>query len=353
MQIRASIIGATGYTGVELIRLLKFHPNATIRYLVSETYKDQEVGSVFPHLAKVIVKTFDNLDITEIAKNSDVIFLALPHTKSAVMASELLKYAHCKVIDLSADLRLNDANVYEKWYEHEHPAKELLKIAVYGLSEIGLTDEISKARLIANPGCYPTASILALAPVLKHMRDALDLDKMPILIDAKSGVSGAGRGLNLGTHFCEVMSNFSAYQIAGVHRHIPEIEQEMSKLVDKDLMIQFTPHLIPTPRGLMATTYCKFNKESSTAEILKLYQEYYKNRYFIRVSSVAKSGIKSVIGSNYCDINVHFDKRTKMLVVVSVIDNLLKGASSQAIQNMNLMYGLPEHSGLEVSGTYP
>lgn len=351
MQIRASIIGATGYTGVELIRLLKFHPHTKISYLVSETYKDQKVGEVFPHLNNIINKTFDNLDIAEIAQNSDVIFLALPHTKSAMMAAELLKYHHCKVIDLSADLRLNSSDVYKEWYEHEHPAKELLKDAVYGLSEIGLTDKIAKSRLIANPGCYPTASILALAPVLS--KNLVAFDSMPIIIDAKSGISGAGRGLNLGTHFCEVMSNFSAYQIGGIHRHIPEIEQEISKLAAKDLTIQFTPHLIPTPRGLMATAYCQLKEKYSTADVLKLYQDYYKDRFFIRVGAAPKPGIKSVIGSNYCDINVHFDKRTNILVVVSVIDNLLKGASSQAMQNMNLMYGLEEHTGLEISGTFP
>lgn len=353
MKIRVSVIGATGYTGVELVRLLQLHPYTEISCLVSETYKDNDVGTVFPHLAKVITKDFSNLDVDEIAKNSDVIFLALPHTKAAIMAADLLKYPHCKVIDLSADLRLNDATVYAKWYEHQHPAPELLKEAVYGLSEVGLTDKIAKSRLIANPGCYPTASILAVAPILKNKPELLALEQIPLILDAKSGVSGAGRSLNLGAHFCEVMNNFSAYQIAGIHRHIPEIEQELAKLTGHDIVIQFTPHLIPTPRGLMVTAYCKLKKDIALAEILELYQNYYKDRYFIRVGTNSKPGIKSVIGSNFCDINLHLDKRTNMLVVVSTIDNLLKGASGQAVQNMNLIYGLAEETGLETSSIYP
>lgn len=351
MIIRASIIGASGYTGIELIRLLTGHPNVAISYLISETYQEQEVTQVYPHLAHLISHSFSSLEIEKVAKNSNVVFLALPHTKSAAIAKQLLIYG-CKVIDLSADLRLNDGQVYSQWYQHPAPDNELLKQAVYGLAEIGLHSQIADSQLIANPGCYPTATILALAPLLKH--NYLDLDSTPLIIDAKSGVSGAGRSLNLNTHFCEVMNNFSAYQIAGLHRHIPEIEQELGKLAKQKLTIQFTPHLLPTPRGLLVTAYCKLNSDYSPAQIEELYQKYYADSFFVRIApKQARPGIKAVIGSNFCDISLHLDLRTNYLVVVSSIDNLIKGASGQAVQNMNLMYGLVEWTGLQAASTYP
>ena len=357
MIIRASVIGASGYTGVELIRLLNSHPNIAISHLVSETYKDDAVGNIFPHLAKVVKDTFKTLDINVLAKNSDVVFLALPHTKAAIMAKELLAHRHCRVIDLSADLRLNDGSVYEQWYEHTAADSALLNQAVYGLSEIGLSKQITNSQLVANPGCYPTASLLALAPLLSTVLNCntcvID-DSITFILDAKSGISGSGRSLNLGTHFCEVMNNFSAYKIAGVHRHIPEIEQELSKLANKKITIQFTPHLIPTPRGLMVTTYCKLQHKVKMEDVLQLYNNYYEDSYFVRVNATEKCpGIKSVIGSNFCDITLHFDTRTNFLIIISVIDNLIKGASGQAIQNMNLMYGFAEQTGLEATGTYP
>jgi N-acetyl-gamma-glutamyl-phosphate reductase len=351
MKIKASIIGASGYTGIELIRLLSGHPNVALMYLVSESYNEQEVIQVYPHLANLLTHSFSLLEIEKIAQNSNVVFLALPHTKSAIIAKQLLLY-DCKVIDLSADLRLNDATLYTQWYEHAAADSELLKQAVYGLPEIGLRNEIASTRLVANPGCYPTAVILGLAPLLKH--GWLDLANSPIIIDAKSGVSGAGRNLSVTTHFCEAMNNFSAYQVGRLHRHIPEIEQELGKLAKQSLIIQFTPYLVPTPRGILITAYGRLNNQRSLSQIEALYQNYYDQCFFIRASaSQLRPGIKSVIGSNFCNISLHLDLRTNYLVVVSAIDNLIKGASGQAVQNMNLMYCLPEWTGLQAAPVYP
>jgi N-acetyl-gamma-glutamyl-phosphate reductase len=348
-KIKASIIGASGYTGVELIRLLSTHPQVELVHLVSETYQQQELTQVFPHLAH-LMHQFVSLNLTQLAQESDIVFLALPHTKAAAIAAELMQYG-CKIVDLSADLRLNDSKTYEQWYQHPAADSALLTQAVYGLAEIGYREQIAGANLIANPGCYPTATLLALAPLLKNK--LLNLSAAPIIIDAKSGVSGAGRSLSLATHFCETSNNFSAYQVGGVHRHTPEIEQELSKLAGKELMIQFTPHLIPIPRGLMVTAYCPLNTKHDLKQISQLYAEYYQDSYFVSLNNQERTGVKPVIGTNFCQISLHLDVRTNYLVVVSVIDNLLKGASGQAVQNMNLMYQLPETTGLTALAIYP
>jgi N-acetyl-gamma-glutamyl-phosphate reductase len=348
-KIKASIIGASGYTGVELIRLFSAHPQVELAHLVSETYQQQELTQVFPHLAH-LMHQFVNLNLTQLAQQSDIVFLALPHTKAAAIAAELLQHS-CKVIDLSADLRLNDGKTYEQWYQHPAANSALLTQAVYGLAEIGYREQIAGANLIANPGCYPTATLLALAPLLKNK--LLNLSAAPIIIDAKSGVSGAGRSLSLATHFCETSNNFTAYQVGGIHRHTPEIEQELGKLAGKELMIQFTPHLIPIPRGLMVTAYCPLNARHDLKQISQLYTEYYQDSYFVVLNNQERSGVKAVIGTNFCQISLHLDPRTNYLVVVSVIDNLLKGASGQAVQNMNLMYQLPEATGLTALAVYP
>lgn len=351
MLIRASVIGASGYTGIELIRLLNQHPNVKLSYLVSETYQAQEVTQIYPHLAHLLTHQFSAMDIELIAKQSDIIFLAMPHGKAIELVETLLAYG-CKVVDLSADLRLNSAQTYTQWYQHPAANDEILKQAVYGLAEIGLKAQIAGANLIANPGCYPTATILGLAPLLQQR--CLDLTSGPLIIDAKSGISGAGRSLSLATHFCEAINNFSAYQIGGIHRHIPEIEQELSKLAGQELQIQFTPHLLPTPRGLLITAYCRLNGNYTLAQIEELYTSYYADQFFVRVSSnQSRPGIKTVLGSNFCNISLHLDLRTNYLVVVSAIDNLIKGAAGQAVQNMNLIYQLVESTGLMAGSTYP
>lgn len=352
MNIKASIIGATGYTGIELIRILSQHPKVKLSYLVSESYQGQSLASLFPHLSNLAKDmSFSSMDVDLVAKNSDVIFLALPHTAAAPLAKKFLAHG-VKVIDLSADLRLKDGSVYEKWYQHKAASSEILKQAVYGLPEVVNRGVIKNSNLIANPGCYPTATILAVAPLLKQ--GCLDIASGPLIVDAKSGVSGAGRGLNLGTHYCEVSNSFAAYQIAGIHRHIPEIEQELSILAGSELMVQFTPHLVPMPRGLMVTAYCKLKELKTLDEMNAMYKEYYYGSYFVHVNQDAtRPSTKAVVGSNFCHISLHLDERTGYLIVISVIDNLIKGASGQAVQNMNLMYDLPEQLGLEHVSIYP
>jgi N-acetyl-gamma-glutamyl-phosphate reductase len=351
MIIKASIVGATGYTGIELIRILSQHPKVKLSYLISESYQGQSLASLFPHLSNLAkAMSFSGMDVDKIAKYSDIVFLALPHTAAAPLAKKFLALG-VKVIDLSADLRLRDGAVYEKWYQHKAAADEILEQAVYGLPEIGKQTQIKNSSLIANPGCYPTASILAVAPLV---RNALLVEQQTIILDAKSGISGAGRGLNLGSHYCEVSNSFAAYQIAGIHRHIPEIEQELSIMAKTDVMIQFTPHIVPMPRGLMVTAYCKLKQKHSIEELNALYADYYKNNYFVHVNqNVSRPTTKSVVGSNFCHLSLHLDERTGYLIIISVIDNLIKGASGQAVQNMNLMYGFAEELGLEHVSIYP
>ena len=350
MKIKASIIGASGYTGIELIRLLNAHPNIKLQYLVSENNAGSMVSDLYPHLDTADNYSFSNPDIEDIAKNSDVVFLALPHTKSIASVNELGKYS-CKIIDLSSDFRLKNGKTYQDWYQHPAAPQSLLEEAVYGIPEIN-SSHIKNAKLIANPGCYPTASILGIAPLITNK--FLDLPaNYPLVIDAKSGVSGAGKTLSPHTHFCEVSNNFSAYQIGGIHRHIPEIEQELSILADKDFTIQFTPHLIPIPRGLMATIYAPLKKNTSFEEIINCYQDFYAQKEFIKINTHTRPNLKTVIGTNNCSISLHLDQRTGYLVIISAIDNLIKGASGQAIQNMNLLFGLPETSGLTQLAIYP
>lgn len=350
MQIRTSIIGASGYTGIELVRLLLQHPKAQLAHLVSPSNSGSSISDVYPHLSEILYDKFDSLDIEKIADDSDIIFMALPHGEALQLVPKFL-HKHCKIIDLSADMRLNDGKTYSQWYKVANN-QELLDAAVYGLPEIYLHEKIHHASIIANPGCYPTATILGLAPLLTN--NLIDIEGKPLIIDAKSGVSGAGRSLSLGTHFCEVMNNFSAYQIGGIHRHIPEIEQELSKLAKRSVMVQFTPHLIPMPRGMMVTTYCHLNNNFSLGEIEKIYQEYYFGKPFVRIMTGRdKASVKSVIGSNYCDIYLYLDLRTNYLTVISCIDNLIKGASGQAIQNMNILSGLHEYTGLTNIPSYP
>jgi N-acetyl-gamma-glutamyl-phosphate reductase len=351
LSIRASIIGATGYTGVELIRILSQHREVKISKIVSESKQEQSLASVFPHLSHIENIDFSSLDIDAIVQDSDIAFLALPHTAAAPIAEKLLKCG-VKVIDLSADLRLKSGSLYTRWYNHEAPSDELLADAVYGLPEIGKREQIKKSNLIANPGCYPTASILAVTPLITN--NLLDIGAGSLILDAKSGISGAGRKLSLNSHFCEVSNGFAAYQVGGIHRHIPEIEQELSILAKQQVSIMFTPHLIPIPRGLMVTAYCKLKTNVALSEVANLYKKYYQDSYFVRIRhDDANPTTKSVAGTNFCDISLYLDERNGYLVVVSVIDNLIKGASGQAVQNMNLMYGFAEQTGIEHIALYP
>lgn len=342
-MIKAVIIGATGYTGVELLRLLHQHPKVQVTCAVTETYAGQEIAAVYPHLKTVIALKGQPLDLTAMMQHCDVAFVALPHGHAVPIATTLLA-AGKKVIDLGADFRLRNSADYQQWYQQQPAPDQLLKQAVYGLPEIGNKAKIAAASLLANPGCYPTASILGALPALK----AGLVDAQDCIFDAKSGISGAGRSLALQSHYCEVAENLTPYKLAGAHRHVPEIEQELGAITRKPITVQFTPHLIPIVRGLLVTAYFKLTTKVSQQAIEHVYQTAYKDEKFIRISMTdTVPQIKHVRGTNYCDIGVRIDVRTQRLIVVSVIDNLIKGAAGQAIQNMNLMYQLPETTGLE------
>jgi N-acetyl-gamma-glutamyl-phosphate reductase len=347
MKIKVSIIGATGYTGIELIRILKAHPRIELSILVSHSYVGKKIWEVYPHLYFYIDSLCKDEKIDEVIKNSDCIFTALPHGHAMNLAREIIKNNKI-LIDLGADFRIKDHKIYEEWYKLEHSAKDLLENSVYGLPEI-YRDKIKNAKLIANPGCYPTSIILALYPVLKEK--LIDVDN--IIIDSKSGVSGAGRSPLLETHFCEVNENIKAYSVPN-HRHIPEIEQELSIIAGKEVKISFIPHLIPINRGILSTIYTKLQINITEEEILTLYKNFYKREKFIRILPKGMlPSTKNVLGTNFCDISITVDKRTNRLIIISAIDNLIKGAVGQAVQNMNIVFGFDEDEGLKYISFYP
>lgn len=344
---KISIIGATGYTGQELVRLLWGHPQAEIIGLGSQTYCGQPFSSVYPSFRGIVDITCQAADDPLLLENSDIIFLALPHGHSAAKARTALALGK-RVIDLGADFRLKDVNTYSEWYKTEGPSQEELENSVYGLPEV-YRGQIRQAGLVANPGCYPTTIILALGPLLKEGV----IDPSLLVIDSKSGVSGAGRGTSLTTHYCEVNEDFKAYGLPG-HRHTPEIEQELSLLAGRQLLITFTPHLIPVTRGMLSTIYTVPLPGTKRETITEIYQTYYGKEPFIRVLPAGEiPRTKWVLGTNYCDIGFSWDQRTGRLTILSVIDNLVKGASGQAVQNMNIMLGLEETLGLPRAAMYP
>ncbi len=346
-MIKTGIVGATGYTGVELVRILSRHPAVELVGVSSQTYSGQNFADVFPGAANFADLVLETQDAGALAERCDLIFTALPHGVSMEVVEEVVKRGK-KVIDLGADYRFDSIEIYEQWYKVTHKTPELAAKSVYGLPEIH-RDRIRTADIIGNPGCYPTSIILGLAPLLKNGL----VDTSTVIADSKSGVSGGGRGLNLAFHYAECNENFKAYNI-GVHRHTPEIEQELSKLAGKDVTISFTPHLVPMTRGILSTIYATLQKPRSTGELLDLYQEFYKDEYFIRIQPEGQyPQTKQVYGSNFCDIGLTVDSRTNRVVVVSAIDNLVKGASGQAVQNMNIVFGLPEKSGLDFAPVFP
>lgn len=338
-MLKVAIVGASGYTGLELLRLLLPHPHAEVVAATSRQQEGQPLSSVFPLLTGLTDLRFCAPQAPEVS-GAELVFTALPHQAAMSAVPGLLAQGK-RVVDLSADFRLREAATYERWYA-PHVAKELLAEAVYGLCEL-YRDKIAAARLVANPGCYPTAAILAAAPLLAEGWVELD----SILVDAKSGVSGAGRGLSLGSLFCEANEGLKAYKVAE-HRHTPEMEQEMSRLAGRELTISFTPHLVPLSRGMLATVYARLAKEVSDEDVRALYQGFYAGKPFVRLypAGTWPSSV-SVRGSNFCDLGLKVDPRTRRVVVTSVIDNLVKGASGQAVQNMNIMCGFPERAGLE------
>jgi N-acetyl-gamma-glutamyl-phosphate reductase len=341
MNTRVGIIGATGYTGVELIRFLLHHPEVEIAALTSQKYAGIAIDRVFPSLTERLQVTCEELSVDRVSEKVDFVFTAVPH-KTAMETVPLFYRRGKKVVDLSADFRFKDAAVYETWYQ-KHSSADLLPEAVYGLPELH-RESIRKASIVGNPGCYPTGALIGLVPLVKHGLISLE----NIIVDAKSGVSGAGREVVLESLFCEVNEGVKAYKIFE-HRHTPEIEQELSQLVRKDVRVTFVPHLIPMDRGILTTLYVTLAKKVKTEEVLTAFKEYYRGEPFVRIYPKAKlPNTRDVKGSNYCDIGVSVSEKDDRMVVVTAIDNLVKGASGQAIQNMNIMLGFPETTGLDV-----
>ena len=346
-KLRAAIVGSTGYGGVELIRLLQAHPLVEVTSVVSSSQAGTLFSDSYPHLTEIVTDQLDALDAELIRSKADVAFLATPHGVSMQLAPAFLR-AGLKVIDLSGDYRLKDGETYRAWYKHDPAPKEELDQAVYGLCEV-FGEEIAGKSFISNPGCYPTAASLGLYPIVQ----AGWIDPDTIVIDAKSGVSGAGRGLSLGTHFSEVNENFKAYKV-NRHQHTPEIEQTLSHAAGRPVTVTFTTHLVPMTRGIMCTSYAKLTEMRTDAELAELYRSFYAGRKFVRVRRAGEwPATKEVWGSNYCDIGFSVDPRTRRVTIISVIDNLVKGAAGQAIQNLNLMMGWDETLGLGFTPAYP
>ncbi|HTY20247.1 MAG TPA: N-acetyl-gamma-glutamyl-phosphate reductase [Geobacteraceae bacterium] len=346
-MLKVAIVGASGYTGVELIRILHCHAEVAVTCVTSERSSGKRVSEVFPALRGRCDLVLENLEPVRVAGKADFIFTALPHKAAMEVAPTFLELGK-RLVDLSADYRLRDAREYEKWYE-PHLSPNLLKKAVYGLPELK-RDRIAEANLVANPGCYPTSAILGLAPLLKKKL----IDPASIIVDAKSGVTGAGRGAKVDNLYCEVNEGFKAYGVGGVHRHIPEIEQELAILAGTKLTITFTPHLVPMDRGILSTIYALPGKTMTSADLVKLYKEFYRGEPFVRVLDEGNFPSTAFVrGSNFCDIGIAVDNRSGRVIVVSAIDNLVKGASGQAVQNMNIMCGFPEAMGLEGLPLFP
>jgi len=346
-MIKVGIIGATGYAGAEIVRLIEAHNNAEVVWYGSRSYVDKKYASVFANMFEIVDDKCLDDNIEELSKQVDVIFTATPQGYlGSVLNENILNNA--KVIDLSADYRIKDVDIYEKWYGIEHQSKEFIEEAVYGLCEIN-RDKIKDARLIANPGCFPTCSILSIYPLL---REGL-IDKDSIIIDAKSGTSGAGRGAKVNNLFCEVNESIKAYGVA-THRHTPEIEEQLGYACNDNVMLNFTPHLVPMNRGILVTAYAKLIKDVSYDEVKAVYDKYYKNEKFVRVlDKDVCPETRWVEGSNYADVNFKIDERTGRIIIMGTIDNLVKGAAGQAVQNMNIMFGEKEWEGIGQVPMFP
>ena len=345
-MIKIGIIGATGYAGAQLVWILHNHPKADIKFLCSNSYAGESYSDIYKNFSGHMYincvsmeEAYSQLDAI------DVLFLAMPHGKSFDISKAAVAKGK-KVIDLGADFRLKDITEYEEWYKVTHQAVDLLKEAVYGLPELN-REKIKGAGLVANPGCYPTASILALAPLLKN--DIIDTSS--IIIDAKSGVTGAGRSAVTNNLYCECSDSIKAYAIT-THRHTPEIEQVLSGVSGKDITLTFTPHLTPMSRGILSVCYGKLNDEYSESTLLQLYRDFYKEEYFVKILD-APPETRYTKGSNMCHISLRVDKRTNRVIVVSAIDNLIKGAAGQAVQNMNILFGLNENTGINFPAMVP
>lgn len=351
-MIKAGIIGATGYAGNELVRILMGHKEVEIKWYGSRSYIDKKYAEVYQNMFEIVEDTCLDDNMEELASKVDVIFTATPQGFLAgVLTEEIL--SRVKIIDLSADFRIKDVKTYEKWYKIEHKSPQFIEEAVYGLCEIN-RDKVKGARLIANPGCYTTCSILTAYPLVKEGL----IDPDTLIIDAKSGTSGAGRGAKLPNLFCEVNENMKAYGVTN-HRHTPEIEEQLGYAAGKEIVVNFTPHLVPMNRGILATEYATLNKKADGTlptyeEVKAVYDKYYKNEKFVRVlEKDICPETKWVEGSNYVDVNFKIDERTGRIVMMGALDNLVKGAAGQAVQNMNLLFGFDEAEGLNLVPMFP
>ncbi|MBP3336817.1 MAG: N-acetyl-gamma-glutamyl-phosphate reductase [Clostridia bacterium] len=344
-MIKVGVLGATGYAGSELVRILTNHKDVEITLLVSHSYAGQKMSDIYPSMKGVCDITLSELDASVAAEKCDVVFTALPHGASKEVIPALYEKG-LVVIDLSGDYSYNDKEVYKQWYGAEHTSPELLEVSVYGMPELH-REEIKKTKLIGNPGCYTTCSILGLAPLVKNK--AVELKN--IIIDAKSGVTGAGRGVSLDYHFCECTENMKAYKVA-THRHTSEIEQELSLLAGEDIILSFTPHLVPLKRGILATIYANLDGSYTKEELIKMYQDFYKDEYFVRIYENGLPETNHVAGSNFVDIGLTVDKRLNRVIISSAIDNIYKGAAGQAVQNMNIIFGLDEKEAIGGAGFY-
>lgn len=344
--MKASVIGATGYAGVELLRLLEGHPEAEIAAITSESSTGEAIAAMYPHLAGRIEKNLTSMqNIEAIAAESDVIFIALPHGH-AMKIGQKLRGTKTKIIDLGGDYRFRDYKVFEKWYKVKHEDPEAQ--AVYGLTEL-YRDQVKGAQLVANPGCYTTCSILAMVPLLKYNL----IEHQGIIIDAKSGTTGAGRSLKTGSLYCSVNESFKAYGVAN-HRHTPEIEQIYSEFAGEPVVIQFTPHLLPVDRGIFATCYGQLKEGVTDAQVAEAYHAMYGDEFFIRLRGQGGCPeLKNIRASNYVDLGWQVDRRTGRIIVMNCIDNLVKGAAGQAVQNMNVMFGIDETAGLRALPIVP
>lgn len=340
-MIKAGVIGATGYAGQQLTGLLVNHPQAEVAFVSSNSYAGQKFSDVYPQFYRVLDQTLLSTEEAMQAMDGvDVVFTALPNGLVFDIAQKVME-KNVKLIDFSADFRLDDAQVYEKWYKTEHTAKHLIRQQVYGLPELW-RDRIKGARLIANPGCYTTASILAVSALLRE-EGLIDPDR--IIIDAKSGITGSGRKKDISLLYAEAGESVKAYGIAN-HRHTPEIEQELSKVAGREICLQFTPHLMPMKRGILATIYVDLQKDVTEEDLYQVYEKYYGAEPFVRIRR-GMCETRFVVGTNFCDISVRVDPRTHRAVITSCIDNMMKGAAGQALQNMNIICGLKETAGLD------
>jgi N-acetyl-gamma-glutamyl-phosphate reductase len=346
MKIRVGIVGATGYTGVELLRLLLHHPQVEVTELTSQKYAGVPIDQVFPSLMKGLDLKCEELSVEQISKKTEFVFTAVPHKMAMEIVPSFYRVGK-KVVDLSADFRFTDAATYEKWYQ-KHTAVDLLSESVYGLPELH-REKIRNAKIVGNPGCYPTGALIGLIPLVKKGMISVE----NIVIDSKSGVTGAGRDVVLESLFCEVNEGVKAYKIFA-HRHTPEIDQELSLLARKEIRVTFAPHLIPVDRGILSTLYVRLTKKMKTEELLDVFHDFYQAEPFVRIYSKEKfPNTKNVRGSNYCDIGVKVSESDGRAVIVTAIDNLVKGASGEAVQNMNIMLGYPETMGLDIHPLFP